>query len=134
MVGLTLSPSRRPLMPPVFEAAWYDLEGDQTKNWRWSSGDADVVVASAQPKSAFVRLTFRLGSVQPRQVDIYLDAKKVYSVQVTASDETASIDLALTLPPGPNTLHFRTDQTPASANGADPRKLAFRLIDFKIAN
>jgi len=135
MIGLTLSPSSRPLMPPVFEAAWYDLEGDQRKNWRWSSGNADVVLESAQSKPVLVHLTFRLASLEPREVDIYFGDLAVYKARLTGSDETTSpIDLNLTLPPGPSRLHFQTDKPAEIASTTDPRKLAFKLIDFRIAD
>jgi hypothetical protein len=135
MIGLRLSPSSRPLLPPVFEAAWYDLEGDQRKNWRWSSGNADVVLESAQSKPVLVHLTFRLASVEPREVDIYFGDLPVYKAWLTGSDQTTSpIELNLTLPPGPSRLHFRTNQPAEIAGNGDPRKFTFKLIDFKIAD
>jgi hypothetical protein len=110
MIGLSFSPNSRPLMPPVFEAAWYDLEGDQMRNWRWSRGDADVVLATAQLKPTLVHVTFRLGSIQPCQMDIYFGNQNVYSGQVTGPEEGAApIELTLSLPAGPSTLQFRTD-------------------------
>jgi hypothetical protein len=134
LVGIALIPVREPIQPPVFEKGWSDLEGDRTSDWRWSLGDADIILTNPLPKTQSQRITFKLHTIQPRQVEIFFGAQKLYSAQVPQFERSAPVELSLVLRPGPNTLHFKTDKPGAPPSATDPRPLAFRLFDFRLTD
>jgi hypothetical protein len=135
LIAVALIPSREPMLPPLFEKGWSNEEIGGAADWRWSLGDADIVLINPLPKSRSQRVTFELRTIQPRQVEVFLDSQKLYSAQVIARDEgSAQVELPLVLHAGTNTLHFRTDKPGTSPDATDTRRLAFRLINFRLTD
>lgn len=134
LVSVALFPHRHPIMPPVFDEHWYNLEGDDNENWRWSSGNAHLILSNPRPIRKLVRLAFRLGSLESRQVNIYRGLQKVYAASLDPSAPPPEVDLSIWLLPGVNDLHFLSDRPAQIPGSEDARKLAFRVIDFKIVD
>lgn len=135
LLAIALVPARQPKLPPVFAKGWSDLETDGTTNWRWSLGNADLILTNPLAETRNEQLAFRLGTVQPRQVEIYFDSHKLYSREVaSADDKDATVILSVSLQPGSNTLQFKTNKPGAPPSSTDSRPLAFRVIDFKVGD
>jgi hypothetical protein len=63
-------PALRPVLPPESASGWYGLEGTAQENWRWSSGDAKLILHNADSIAKPVHLTFGLATFKPRFVSI----------------------------------------------------------------
>lgn len=134
LVGVALHPDPQPMLPPEFDNRWYGLEGDAIDNWRWSQGDATLVLYNAETTTKPFHLSFHLGTLRPRTVEISSASQKLHTQSLVANETSASVELTVTLSPGKNEIRFTTD-TPADLPGnGDPRMMAFNIKNFRIAN
>lgn len=128
-----LKPSARPALPPEFDAHWSVPEALGDQRWRWSSGNGTVVLRSADSNPRSVEVTFELGTVKPRHVDVYLGKQKVFSCTLDSDTLRVPVHLQLSLQPGEQDLRFETDPPGEKAGNGDPRQLAFRIDNFKVS-
>lgn len=132
LVCVLLQPVTNPGLPPEFDRNWYGLEGTEREHWRWSKGNAKLILYNLAPDSRTIRLGFGLGSMQPRALDIYAKSEKVYSTVIDPLRASTPVEIALSLSPGKNELSFRTDRSGEWPGGADQRKLAFNIRNFAL--
>lgn len=132
LVCVLLQPVPNPGLPPEFDRSWFGLEGTEREHWRWSKGHAKLILFNPASDSKTVRLTFGLGTVQPRTVDIYVKSEKVYSTVIDPLRPPSPVEIVLSLSPGQNELGFRTDRPGAFPDRVDQRKLAFNIRNFEL--
>lgn len=130
-ISIALTPSTRPVLPPDFDNSWYGLEGNATHDWRWSSGDAVIVLYNSESGSRQARLSFRLETLQPRRLEITLASRQIYGDSLQPGVVPPPIELTIMLSPGRNTLRFKSSAPGVTPGTGDPRKLAFALHDFR---
>jgi hypothetical protein len=130
-VAVKLEPAPHPVLPPDFVSGWYGLEGTAEENWRWSSGDAKIVLSNSDRMAKPVHVRFALATLMPRFVNVTVGAQSVYQASLAAGPPQR-VELALTLAPGETELRFATDTPADFPSNGDPRKLAIMLRDFDI--
>jgi hypothetical protein len=131
-ICVALTPSTRPILPPDFDKNWHGLEGNATHDWRWSSGDATIVLYNPESGPRQTHLSFRLETLQPRRLEIALDSKNIYDDTLQPGAVVQPVDLTFMLAPGNNVLRFKSSATGVISGTGDPRKLAFALHDFRL--
>jgi len=127
-----LTPATRPILPPDFDENWYDLEGNANHDWRWSSGDASIVLYNSESGPRQAHLSFRLETLQPRRVEIALASRQIYVDSLQPGAAAQPIDLTVMLSPGKNLVRFKSSAPGVITGTGDPRKLAFALHDFRL--
>jgi hypothetical protein len=110
-----LRPASRAALPPAFASGWHSLETLGDQQWRWSSGNAEIILYNVGREPRTVHLSGALASQQPRAVD------------------ATAIGNSVVLAPGENRLQFHTDVAADLPGNGDPRRLAFSLRNFKVA-
>ena len=131
-ICVALTPSTRPILPPDFDKNWHGLEGNATHDWRWSSGDATIVLYNPESGPRQTHLSFRLETLQPRRLEIALDSKNIYDDTLQPGAVVQPVDLTFMLAPGNNVLRFKSSAPGVISGTGDPRKLAFALHDFRL--
>jgi hypothetical protein len=127
-ICIGLNPTRHPVLPPSFDSGWHPLE---PSNWRWSSGDASLVLQHPGPDVRTVDLNFRLAALNRRYVAISSAGRTLFE-GVIDSGPPQSMALKVALKPGRNEIVFKTDRPGDFPSSGDSRKLAFSVIDFKV--
>ena len=131
-ICVALTPSTRPILPPDFDKNWHGLEGNATHDWRWSSGDATIVLYNPESGPRQTHLSFRLETLQPRRLEIALDSKNIYDDTLQPGAVVQPVELTFMLAPGNNVLRFKSSAPGVISGTGDPRKLAFALHDFRL--
>jgi hypothetical protein len=132
-IGIALTPVEHPILPPEFDRNWYILEGSASANWRWSMGDAKLILHNGGSAPEKVRVSFLAGSLQARQLDIYAGGQKIFGAPLDPARPEEPVELTLSLQPGRNEITFRSDKPGALPSNGDPRPLAFSVRNFAIA-
>jgi glycosyltransferase involved in cell wall biosynthesis len=127
-----VQPAQHSLLPPDFNSGWHGLEGTAEENWRWSSGDAKIILYNSDSIEKRVHLLFGLATVKPRSVKITLGAQRIYQTYLLPGPPQP-VDIVLTIAPGPNELRFTTDVSADFPSKTDARKVAFMLRDLNIS-
>jgi hypothetical protein len=119
---------------PHFKEGFYSEEGGGTGHtWYWSNGNAQVEIVNSRTKPGDVQLEFGLGTLEPRRVEIFFKGVFKTSCDLKSSEDRP-VRLAIEVQPGPNILEFRTNRPAVRPRqGTDRRSLAFKVIDFHIA-
>jgi len=114
---------------PIFTEGWYGYEHNKNSNWRWSSGNSELLILSYDTGPIEVEVSFSIQSISERELRITGPSEEL----LFHSDnlrETIHVKIPrLVLKPGVNSLTFNTS-TPPPEHPSDSRKLAFRVIDF----
>ena len=131
-VCIALRPSSNPGLPPEFDNRWYGLEGARTENWRWSKGDATIILHNQGTTPRRVQCTFGLGSLRSRQVSVSSGSEVLFSGSLEPGKPPAPVSFEVTLSPGTSEIRFKTD-TPAELPGnGDSRRIAFNIWNFQV--
>ena len=115
----------------AFVRGWHSGEHSGASRWRWSSGDAAIVVHNVQPFPLHLRLRCRVTSAGMRAVRVRLNGREFWSANLDGGPLHAVDVTDLELRPGDNQLEFLTDR-PGVLLGSDPRPLALRLQELRI--
>jgi hypothetical protein len=129
-----LLPFTIPLLPAEFDPSWYRLEGGFDQNWRWSKGDAQVVLYNDESTAESVTLRFALRSLKARHLEIWMAGQRLYETDLPPMVTTSKMQLPVTLRAGSNVLTFKTDQPAAQPQNSDLRFLAFCLLNFEVVH
>jgi phosphoglycerol transferase len=132
LIGIALHPVADPLLPAEFDRDWYGLEGAPADNWRWSKGDAKLILYNPRPKPDKIRVSFLAGALQTRQLHVYAAGQRVFGGTLDPARPEQTVELALSLGPGRNEISFRSDKPPTPPGSGDPRPLAFCIRNFKL--
>jgi phosphoglycerol transferase len=131
LIVVALQPVKHPSLPPEFDEHWSGLEGTLADHWRWSMGDAKLILYNGDSAERTIHLSFNLFSLLKRKVDVLAGSKELFSVSLDPGQPSPSVDLVVSLRPGKNELLFRTDRPGELPGNGDPRKLAFSLRNFE---
>jgi hypothetical protein len=108
-----------------FGSGWHDrewLRGKRTTHWRWSDGHGSLVIDNPQGRPLRIVLHLSARSLVDRDLQVWIKGRHLRTVQVGTADHEVTVP-PMTIPPGRVVLQFRSSQPPASAGGADHRKL-----------
>jgi hypothetical protein len=133
LIAVALYPREHPLLPPEFDRAWYGVEGTPANNWRWSKGDAKLILYNPGPQPDKIRVSFLAGAIQSRQLDIYAAGEKIFGGMLDPARPEQPVELVLSLVPGRNEIAFHADKPAALAGNGDSRPLAFSVRNLAIA-
>jgi hypothetical protein len=123
-----------PESPPGFSAGWYPEESNsQGDFWRYSRGNAEIVLHNATSRPQTRRLAFELASPSPRTVEIWSADRVLYRSPPLGAERMAQ-SLHLNLPPGMTTLVFKTEPPVRFLDSEDTRVLGFLLYNLKLTD
>lgn len=121
------------ILRPRFESGWYDQETGGGSTWRWSRGDARVVLDNTIAGRELV-VRFHVRSIAPRRLTILLGSTMLFSGELGA-DTRRSVALSISEAPiGQIRLDFHSDRPAARPASGDPRELGFCIEDLVIAD
>lgn len=130
-----LEPAPNRLLPPrwpKFEKGWYPEERDDAgTKWRWSRGNAEVILSNDTDHLQKLQLSFELASASPRKVEIWRHGALLYRSPVLTL-EKVSHSLMLELPPGRERLFFKTERPARVPNNPDKRLLGFAFYNCRV--
>lgn len=112
---------------------WWHPENDGVNYWRWSRGDASVVINNPNGFPVRADISFILSTVEPRSAAVTVGQGRRVELGriVPSADNRARIPDAL-LPPGDTVIVFHTDRPPVYPGPADRRLMAFAVRDLRI--
>jgi hypothetical protein len=111
---------------------WWHPEKSRWEFWRWSMGDAPIVIRNPQPFTLLAHLKFRVRSADERQA-IVTEEGRVLWQSLLAPKQSVRVRIGeLDLPPGDTVLLFKSDRAAAFPGNNDPRRLSFSVRDFEI--
>jgi len=115
--------------PPIFSSEWYGLEKSEGNNWRWSSGNAEVLFLNYDITPIETELSFSILSLNERDISVTGPNEELLFDSENLQ-ETVQVKIpSLRLKPGINSLTFNTS-TPPPELPYDSRALAFRVINL----
>jgi hypothetical protein len=101
----------------------------------WTRGDAVIALYRdpSLPAATPVELSFVVASPSARKLHIGLMAKTLVTVDLTANVARSLGPMSLSLKPGWNLLHMRTDQPPVRRADVplDPREIALMVTEIR---
>ncbi|MRN54370.1 hypothetical protein [Paenibacillus monticola] len=111
---------------------FYGLETDNSKNWRWSSQQGDMLInnLSAHSKTVNLDMTFVSGSEVNSDLTISGD---LISESIKINSKGLHYKKTLEIPPGEHLISFECNAAKIDVK-EDPRDLVFRVVDFKLLN
>ncbi len=117
----------------AFGAAWYPEERSWLEWWRWTGGDAALVLRNSRPQALGVSVGFGLRSKDRRTVEICDAAGRIVWEGILQPGILRSVAIpSVNLPPGDTPWRFVTDQPPIRQSPQDPRSVAFSLRNLRI--
>lgn len=131
-VGIRLSPNEQPVLPPEFDQNWSGLEGTAADNWRWSLGNANVIVHHDGPGPRKVQISFAASTLQPRELEVLAGDERIFVESLDPAQPGEVVTLPLSLRPGRNVIAFRSDKPGALPGTGDLRPLAVMIRNFSI--
>ncbi len=132
-VCLELNPARRPMLPPVFGEGWFNMETNARGNRRLCSGEGILTLYNFGTSSKVVRLLFGLEAFRRQRLEISTIGETVYETEISPGESRKTIDVAVELKPGRNEIRFASDRPGELLGNGDLRKLAFGLLNFRVA-
>lgn len=114
------------LVEATFGAGWHQTEGLGVNRWRWTMGEAELLLNNPSAEPLKVRLTFRGRAVSPRTLQPVLNGRPLRHGDLGDKLETLELGVA-TLPPGRSLLLFRSNQPPREPDASDSRDLDVAL-------
>jgi hypothetical protein len=132
LVCIRLHPAANPILPPEFDRNWFALQGDANDHWKWSPGDASIILYNGGPTARQLRLSFSLGTLHPREISVSHGTQELFHGSLTANQPPLPVNLMVLLPPGRSELRFHTNLPGQVAGNGDGRILAFNLRNLTI--
>jgi hypothetical protein len=99
------------LMPGT---GWWDEESSEGRRWRWTAGDADLVLFSSTPRQ--IELVVHASTLAGGVSEWTLNDRSVGSLAIAAQPEQTERVLMFAIPAGRSVLHIHTP-TVLDANG-----------------
>jgi hypothetical protein len=118
---------------PRLNRDWYDIESLplSTARWCWSRGDAGVEIGNPHSYPLSVRCRLVVQSVVPRDMEIWLAGRQLWSGRIDDEQETVWTPVFV-LSPGRHTLELRSRQPPVRPRSSDQRLLGIGLFRFEL--
>lgn len=110
---------------------WHDLEwqAGTSVRWRWTSGDAALVVENPHHAPLHVVVSFNVGAVDTRDLRVRIDGKLVLETEVEPNTSTCS-STSFELPSGRTKLVFESSRQAQILPGKDRRQRGFVFRDI----
>lgn len=131
-VCMALFPSAQPRLPAEFARGWHSLEGQTGMDWRWSSGNAEVVLHNPDPARRPLQVSFDIETPQPRIIDLAVNGQRIFHRSLTAEDGRVGVNFPVVFSSPTTLIRFQTDVPGQVPGNGDPRKLAFRVLNFQV--
>ena len=111
---------------------WWTPEKSRWEFWRWNLGEGTVALRNPQPFTLVSVVTFRLRSVERRDVMVELGGKVLWRGTLEPA-EVLPVSLGeIDLPPGDTVLTFKSDRPATYPGNGDLRRLVFSLRHLEI--
>jgi phosphoglycerol transferase len=132
LVCLRIQPALSPILPPEFDRHWSELEGGAADYWRWSDGDASVILYNQGLQPREMRIAFSLSSLRSRTIQVSAAGQELFAGSFPEGLSSKPVRLVVNVPPGRCELLFHTNVPAAPPGNGDGRKLAFNISHFTI--
>lgn len=113
------------------DAEWFLPERSRLEYWRWSRGNAAVVIRNPHEYPVYADVTFDVKSNDERIVTLRVGETVLWSGATFRTTRPVTVRRTR-LEPGITTWNFETDQPAELPDNGDPRKMAFSLRNLKI--
>ncbi|MDB6093831.1 MAG: hypothetical protein JWM32_1393 [Verrucomicrobia bacterium] len=115
------------------DEGWYQLERIPRvfQRWRWSKGDATLLVENPQAGPREVTLRLLMRTLEKREIQVWRDKTLWGTVTVGETLGERTIP-GILLPPGESTLELRSSILPTEGNARDARKLGFAVYAIEL--
>ncbi len=110
---------------------WHRAERDGDRQWRWSEGDAPIVLNNPYAARMEIEIRGRWSAHTERLGVLKQDDRILWQDHLTR-DATDWRVTGVVLEPGRNTLWVTSDQPPEQSNPSDARALSVRLLRFAV--
>jgi len=112
---------------------WYDQEviAKAGSHWRWTKGDASLVVDNPQTRPLRLNLRCSMRSLTDRDLQIWVNGEQFRSARVGTQLKFIHISRII-LPPGRSLIEFRSSAPPLSPGPHDGRKLGFAAYSVEL--
>jgi hypothetical protein len=116
----------------VFDDSWYPAEKSRFQYWRWSRGDATIVLRNPQPFAVVADVAFELRSNDRRGVAVRAGDRMLWSAQLEPRVSQHTVLRGVRLAPGDTVWKFETDRPAEFPSDYDRRRIAFSLRDLEL--
>ncbi|HEY4248763.1 MAG TPA: hypothetical protein VGM64_18215 [Lacunisphaera sp.] len=114
------------------EKGWFGLERNNSDVWRWAGREADLSIWNPASQSIVVSIEFSAATQNAGQITASFDEHQLW--QIAAGQTPAGmVNLALTLQPGANHIHFHFTGPVTAPSATDRRLLGFRLVNLRLS-
>src|SRR5262249_35420552 len=130
----TLVDSRNPFYLRFFLSdGWYESEHLARANlrWRWTMGDANLVIQNPQDRPLNVRFRLQARSLSPRDLQVWTQGRPRRFTHVGTELSWLEIP-SIVVPPGELTVELRSPTPPERASEADTRLLGFAAYGIEL--
>ncbi|HUJ44168.1 MAG TPA: hypothetical protein VLW52_11220 [Opitutaceae bacterium] len=116
-----------------FGTGWYEIEQlpENPVRWRWSRGDAEVILDNPHPYPLIARCGLTLRSVVPRDLQAWMQGRMISTQEIGTNLESHWLP-EITLSPGRSVMALRSSQPAATPGPGDTRLLGFGVYAFDI--
>ncbi len=130
---LRIMPETGRVVEAIFDDAWYSPpDKSWLEYWRWSSGDATVVLRNPHPFPVRAAISFGLRAKDQRFVSVWAAGRMLWRGELKPGILSKVKFPEMTLAPGDNLWRFTTDLPADHPTSEDPRHLAFSLRNLEI--
>lgn len=116
-----------------FGEGWYEREQIPRANarWRWTKGDAEIVLDNPQSAPLDVGFRFQARSVEPRSLEVWINGRRRRTVQIGTELEWVGVR-SIRVPPGTTSVQLRSPTPPTLAGPRDRRPLGFAAYGIEV--
>ena len=115
------------------EKGWFGVERKNTDVWRWAGQDATLSIWNPASQSVAVNFEFSAATHKSGQLTASFEGRQLWQV-AAGQAPTGVVNLALTLQPGANRIHFHFTGPVTRPSARDRRLLGFRLVNLHLSN
>ena len=123
-------PSMVPNHVSVFGDGFYQEETLESETWNWSQKTGEMKLYNFSSGIMSATATFALSGIDTREVAISFNGDVLNTTEVYA-DRRIAFEEGIELQPGVNVLQLSSSRANVRLP-TDPRRLAFRVFDFKL--
>ncbi len=114
-----------------FPRPWHRAESDGDRQWRWSEGDAPIVLDNPYAVPLEVEIRGQWAAHSERMGQLKQGNTVLWQEHLTREPSDWRVT-GVVLAPGRNELWITSDRPPAKTNPADSRALSVRLLRFAV--
>jgi hypothetical protein len=112
------------------EKGWHGPEnGPQDNRWRWTTGEATLVIRNRSNQSVTARLRGQVSGLDPQEAQILVGPEVAW--RGALQTRPVEFSFSCTVPPGDSTIRF-TGEKPARRILTDPRLMALCVFNVDV--